>query len=188
MDALLMALLACLLVEMGDRCQVLTLALSVRYRKTAPLIAGIVAAAFANAILSAVAGGLLSKMIGPDARTLLLGLALLFGAVGLFMPVKRPDLLSGWRIGPFLTGGLGLFILAFGNSAQFLTVAIAARADNPVLTAIGAGIGMAIAWVPVVLLKSQFFIALPLRWIRRVGGGVLLVIGTIMGLSALGLL
>ncbi|HEX7783742.1 MAG TPA: TMEM165/GDT1 family protein [Sphingobium sp.] len=187
MDALLTALLACLLVEMGDRCQVLTLALSVRYRAQGQLIAGITLAAFVNAALSAVAGGLLSKVVGPDARTLLFGLALLSGGFGLFMPVKRPDLLAGWRIGPFLTGGLGIFILAFGNSAQFLTAAIAARSANPALTAIGAGIGMALACVPVVLLKSQFFLALPLRWIRRIGGALLLVIGAITGLGALGL-
>ncbi|MGV3769983.1 MAG: TMEM165/GDT1 family protein [Sphingobium phenoxybenzoativorans] len=188
MDALLLALLACLLVEMGDRCQLLTLALSVRYRNRAALIAGIILAAFANATLSAIAGGLLSKTIGPDARTLLLGLAFLFGGVGLLMPVKRPDLLTGWRIGPLLTSGLGLFILAFGNSAQFLTAAIAARTADPVLTAIGAGMGMSLACIPVILLKSQFFIGLPLRWIRRIGGILLLIAGAAMGLGALGLL
>lgn len=182
-----MALLACLLVEMGDRCQLLTLALSVRYRNQTLLICGIVVAAFANAALSAIAGGMLSGMIGPDARTLLLGLAFISAGAGMLMPVRRPDLLTGWRIGPLLTGGLGLFILGFGNSAQFLTAAIAARTANPVLTAVGAGIAMSIACIVVVLLKSQFFISLPLRWIRRIGGALFLVIGAVMGLGALGI-
>jgi putative Ca2+/H+ antiporter (TMEM165/GDT1 family) len=184
MDALLTALLACLIVEMGDRCQLLTLALSVRYKQHGAVISGLFLAAFANAALSAAAGGLIAPLLGPDARSLFLALALVSAGIGMLMPVKRPDLLTGWRLGAFATTALGLFILAFGNGAQFVAMAIAVHTADPILTALGAGLGVGAACLPVILLQQRFFTMLPIRWIRRAGGILLLLIGTILGLGA----
>ncbi|CAN5431668.1 hypothetical protein BH10PSE12_BH10PSE12_37960 [soil metagenome] len=183
-----MALLLCLLAEMGDRCQLLGLAFAVRYGRAMAIMAGIVVAAFANATLSAVAGSLLAPMLGADARTLFLALALLVSGASLVMRVKAPDPLAGWRIGPFLTSALGVFILAFGNGAQFLTVAVTVRTGDPVMTAIGAALGVTLAMLPAVLFRAQFFAHAPLRLIRRAGGGVLILIGAVLALGATGLL
>ncbi|HEX7741735.1 MAG TPA: TMEM165/GDT1 family protein, partial [Sphingobium sp.] len=84
MDALLTALIGCLLGEMGDKSQLLVLALAVRYRRNGALIAGIAVAAVANAAVAAVAGGFLSPMLGSSARLLFLALAVLFLAIGMF--------------------------------------------------------------------------------------------------------
>jgi putative Ca2+/H+ antiporter (TMEM165/GDT1 family) len=188
MDALLTAFLACLLVETGDKGQLLSLALAVRFRRIAPLIAGVAVAAAANAVISALAGDLLAPLLSADARALFLALALLFAGIGMLFPAGRPDLLSGWRIGAFATATLGLSILAFGNGAQFLTLAIATRTADPVLTACGAGLGTIAAWLPVMVLRQRFFTVLPLRRIRRGGGVILTGIGLIVGLGAIGLL
>ncbi|WP_375195459.1 TMEM165/GDT1 family protein [Sphingobium sp.] len=176
MDALLIGLLGCLLGEMGDKGQWLLLALSTRFQRTGALIAGIAFAAAANAALGAVAGGFLAPMLGSDARLLFLALALLFLAGGMAWPVKRPDPLANWRIGPFLTAALGLFILGFGDGAQFLILGVAARTADPVLAATGGAIGMFAAWLPVILLREQLFRVLPLRAIR-LAGALLFLLG-----------
>jgi putative Ca2+/H+ antiporter (TMEM165/GDT1 family) len=188
MDALLITLLVCLLGEMGDRCQLLTLAFSIRFARPLAVMAGILVAAFANAALSALAGGFLAPMLGDAARLLFMASALVFTGVGLLMPVKAPDPLAGWRIGPFLTSALGYFILAFGNGAQFITLAVAVRTADPVMSAIGGGLGVSLSALPVVLLREQFFAAVPLRGIRIAGGVLLILIGLILALGALGLL
>lgn len=188
MDALLSTLIACLCIEMGDRSQLLTLALAIRYRRDGAVIAGLFAAAFANAALSAAAGWYVSTLIVGNARSLFLALALLFAGVGLLWPVKPPDPLAGWRIGPFLTTALGIFILGFGDGSQFLIAGIAARTADPVMAALGGGIGVFIACLPVVLLRESFFTALPLRIVRRAGAILFLLIGAIMALSAVALL
>jgi putative Ca2+/H+ antiporter (TMEM165/GDT1 family) len=188
MDALLIALLGCLLGEVGDKGQWLVLALATRYNRNGAIIAGIVVAAIANAAISAFAGAWIGPMLGADARQLFMALSVLFLGAGLFWSVKRPDSLRGWRLGPFLTSAIGLFILGFGDGPQFLILGIATRTADPLLAGIGGAIGTIVALVPVVLARDPLLVMLPLRAIRWVGGTLLLVTGALMALSATGLL
>jgi putative Ca2+/H+ antiporter (TMEM165/GDT1 family) len=187
MDALLLALLGCLAGEIGDKSQLLVLALATRYDRNGALIAGIVAAAVANAALSAAAGAWIGPMMGSDARLLFLGLSVLFLGAGMLWRVSPPDPLAGWPTGAFLTTTLGLFILGFGDGPQFLILGIAVRTGDPVLAGVGGAIGVIAALVPVVLLRERL-LALPLRLIRGATGGLLLVVGALLGLSATSLL
>lgn len=188
MDALLTALVACLICELGDRGQFLTLTLAERFRGSRALIAGIIVAAVANAAVSAIAGGFIAPLLGSGARTLLLAAATAAAGIGLLSPAKSPDLLSGWRIGPFLTGALGLFILGFGNGPQFLAFGIAVRTADPVMTGVGAAIGTLVALLPVVFIGRGYFDTLPIVWTRRISGALLLLLGLGMALSTIGLL
>lgn len=187
MDALLLALLGCLLGEIGDKSQLLVLALATRYHRNGAVIAGIVVAAIANAAISATAGAWIGPMLGADARLLFLSLSVLFLGIGMFWPVTAPDPLANWPTGAFLTTMLGLFILGFGDGPQFLILGIATHSGNPVLAAFGGAIGVIAASVPVVLLRDRLFAVLPTRAIRLGGGVLLLVAGAIMALSALAL-
>ncbi|WP_176592202.1 TMEM165/GDT1 family protein [Sphingobium sp. EM0848] len=185
MDALLIALLGCLMGEIGDKGQLLALALATRFRRDGAVIAGIAAAAIANAAIGAAAGAFLAPMLGSDARLLFLALALIFLAIAMIWPVKQPDPLANWRLGPFFTTALGLFILGFGDGAQFLILGIATRTADPLLAATGGAIGIVAATVPVVLLREQLFRALPLRAIRVGGGVLMLLVGLVVTVAAL---
>lgn len=187
MDALLIALLGCLLGEVGDKNQLLVLALATRFDRNGAVIAGIVVAAIANAAISATAGAFLGPMLGTDARLLFLALALLFLGIGLLWAVTPPDPLADWHIGPFLTTALGLFILGFGDGPQFLILGIATRTSDPALAAIGGAAGVIAASIPIVLLRHRFLAALPIRTIRWGGGALLLIVGAAMALTAVGL-
>lgn len=188
MDALLLGLLGCLLGEIGDKSQLLVLALAIRYDRDRAVIAGIIVAAIVNAAISATAGAYLGPMLAANARLLFLALAVLFLSVGLLWRVKAPDPLSGWPTGAFLTTAIGLFILGFGDGPQFLILGIATYSGNPVLAALGGAIGVIAASVPVVVLRDRLFALLPVRPIRLTGGIMLLLAGAVMGLSALSLL
>lgn len=188
MDALLTALLGCLLGEMGDKSQLLVAALAARYDRNGAVIAGVVAAALANAALSAFAGAWIGPMLGSDARLLFLALSILFLGAGLLWRVSPPDMLAGWPTGPFLTTALGLFILQFGDGPQFLILGTATRSAQPVLAGIGGTIGILAALVPAVLLRDRLFALLPTRPIRLSGGAILLLTGATLALSATGLL
>lgn len=188
MDALLIALLGCLLGEIGDRGQWLVLALANRHHRSGAIIAGIVLAATANAVISAFAGAWIGPMLSADARLLFMALSVLFLGAGLFWPINRLDPLKGWPIGPFLTTTIGLFILGFGDGPQFLILGIATRTADPMLAGLGGAIGVIAALVPVVLLRDQIMAVLPLRAIRWTGGALLLLCGATMALSATSLL
>lgn len=188
MDALLPALLACLLCEIGGGNQMLSLALAERFARDGALIAGISLAAITNAALSAAGGWFISLLIAQDARSLFLALALMLGGAGLLMPIRRPDLLEKWRIGPFLTASLGVFILGFGDSAQFIIMGLSNHTADPIFAAVGGAIGTMIACISVVILRQPILSHRTARWLRRIGGGILLSIGAIMALSAIRLL
>lgn len=185
MDSLLSALVGCLLGEVGDKSQLLLLALAIRFDRDGAIIAGMVVAALANAAISASAGAFIGPMLGGDARLLFLSLSILFLGIGMLWPAKAPDTLSGWRLGPFLTSALGLFILGFGDGPQFLILGIAARSSDPLLAGIGGAIGVIAAGLPVVLLRQRFYAIMPLRPIRIGAACVLLLIGAIAALTAL---
>ncbi|WP_313801250.1 TMEM165/GDT1 family protein [Sphingobium sp.] len=185
MDALLIALLGCLLSEIGDKGQLLALALATRFQRNGAVIAGVAAAAVANAAIGAAAGIFIAPMLGSDARLLFLALALIFLAIGMIWPVKQPDPLANWQLGPFLTTALGLFILGFGDGAQFLILGIAVRTADPLLAATGGAIGIMAATIPIVLLREAMLKALPLRAIRIGGGVLLLLAGLSVAVSAL---
>jgi Ca2+/H+ antiporter, TMEM165/GDT1 family len=185
MDALLTALIGCLFAEVGGASQLLVLALAARFQRPAAIIAGIAVAAAANAAISAAAGAFIGPMLGSNARLLFLALAVLFLGLGMLWPVKTPDPLANWTIGPFLTSAIGLFILGFGDGAQFLILGIAIRTASPELAALGGAVGVIAALIPAALLGEPLFRALPWRPVRRAGGVLMLILSLILAVNAL---
>lgn len=187
MDALLPAFLAALLAETGDRTQIFAALLAFRFARPAPVLAGIAAAAIANAAIAAVGGTILHDLVNFRALTLMLALALLSAGVGALWRQKRPDQPSFTAMGAFGASAIGMFILEFGDKTQFLTLTLAARSDTPWLAAIGAAAGVVVAAVPAVALAGRFETAAPWRRIRLGIGGLLLLVGCIAAIAALGL-
>lgn len=187
MDTLLLALLACLLGETAGRSQRLIVALHQRFARPMPLLIGAAFAAIANATLAAAVGAWLGPMLGRDARSLLLALALIAAGVAMLWRSRPPDPLAGWRIGPLLTAALGLFILELGESASFLVTGLAAAHGEPLWAGIGGAIGLMLAaWVGITL-GPEMFSSPGWRWLRRSGGALFLTIGVVMAIRALGL-
>ncbi len=186
MEALLPALLACLVVEAGDRAALLSRALSERYAGSRQVALGAACAALGNASVGAAATVMLQPMMGSGARSLFLALALLFAGVGLLFPVKMPDSLAGWRIGAFATASLGLFILGFGDAAQFLIAALGLWSGDPAFSAAGgaAGIFVGCALGMAGLTSGS---APPIALFRRVAGGLFCLAGLATSLGPLGL-
>jgi putative Ca2+/H+ antiporter (TMEM165/GDT1 family) len=187
MDALLLALLACLAGEMGGRGQLLALVLGVRYRAAFAVLAGVVLAACINAALSAYAASLIAGAMNRDASHLFMAIAFLSGGISLALPPKAPDTLAGWKTGPFLTALFGLFVLGFGEGAQFLIAGISVARGNPALAALGGALGVTLACVPAVLVGGDFFTRWPVRWLRLGTAFTFLIVGGWIAVAALGL-
>lgn len=184
MEALLPVLLACLIVESTGPAALLSRALAQRFASANQLAAGFIIAAAANAALAFSAAALLQSTMGSGARALFLSLALLFAGIGMVVPVKVPDSLGGWSIGPFATSALGLFILGFGDAAQFLIVALILWGGGGMLTAIGGGIGIILGCVAGTMGLTEWRF-LPLA--RRIAGGAFCLLGSWMALAPLGI-
>lgn len=185
MEALVTAFLAAGLAEWGDRTQLLAAALAARYARPGPVLAGIAVAALANALLAAFGGTLVNDLVTLRAMSLMVALALLFAAVGNFIPRKTPDMGAGWKTGAFVTSAVCFFLLEFGDKTQFLTFAVAGRFDSLALAAAGAAAGVVASSVPAVLLGPRLSRELPVKGLR-IGIGILfLLAGFVTAVHAL---
>lgn len=185
MDSLLIPLVVCALMNLGDRTQYQVLALAERFGRNAEVLAGILFATFLNAALSATAGWVLAPMLNQKGRLLLLAFALLWGTVALLFSARPHIAPVVGRPGAFLTSFFGLAILMLGDKAQFLVLAVAGWSGNAPLAALGGALGSLAALAPVVTLRGAFFRPVPLPWVRRAVGVLVLLPGLFVLLSAL---
>lgn len=179
------ALVAALLIHATDRTAWLAGMLGTRHAP-APVIAGLALGIAASNALAALGGALLAPELGPDARDLLLGAALLTAGVGACWPPKPP---SGTRhVSGFLGGLFGAAILALGDRTLFVTLALATRTATPALAAVGATLGALAVVAPATMLGERRRRRLPLATVRIALGAVLAVTGAIQSLGALRLI
>ena len=188
MDSLVPAFIAILLAQAGDRSPWLVAILADRFGKPFTVaIAAVLAHAIGNAV-AATGGMLMAPMLTPNARQLLLALALGFAAMGALWRLKPPDRLEGWKPGVFATSLLGVFILAAGDTTQFLTLAFAAQEPSPVLTAIGATAAVAVVNGAAAAMGEKAWRKLPIGPFRIGFGLVCVVTGAILAAGALRLI
>jgi Ca2+/H+ antiporter, TMEM165/GDT1 family len=185
MDALVPAFIVALLAELGDRTQLMAIALGNRFARVGAVIAGIALAAILNMGIAGFAGLEIGALIPHRAIQLLTGVALILAASGAPFRVKAPPTVETWKLGPFLSSAGAFFILAFGDKTQFVTGAIAAASGTPWLAAAGAAAGVTVANVPAVILRDRWPQIMPLRWIRIGVGVVLAIAGIVIALQAL---
>ncbi len=182
------ALVAAALGGVGDRPPWLAAILADRYRAPGLVLAAAALALAATSGIAAGAGALLAPQLTPEARQLLLALALILQGAGAAWRVKPPDRLAGWRLGAMATSLAGLFILCFGDGLQFVVVALAAHSPVPALAAVGATLGGFAVFAPAAMLGERAWLRLPLVAARRVIGAVFLLAGLVLALGALRLI
>lgn len=184
MDSLLATFFSVLIAEIGDLPQILAAALALRFGNDRMVIWALALSAALNCVISAVAGSVIDEWISEDPLRLFNGLAYVSAGVAMLWWRRPLDLLSGWKIAPFLTSFLGLFILQFGDKAQFMIAANAAMTPHPIFAGIGGWLGIMAAVVPAIVLKEKLAQLLPLAKIRRAGGVALLLWGIWQALRA----
>ena len=182
------ALVAALLTQASDRTPWCAAMLRDRFARPAPVIAALVIAVALLNGLGAAAGWLIGPVLTPEAKALMLALALVTAGGSIFFRIAPPDALPDSRLGAVATSLLALLALGLGDRTQFITFALAARTPMPLLAWAGATIGALAVTIPVALAGEPAWLALPLRTIRTACCGVLLGAGGIIALGALRLL
>lgn len=184
MESLYTSFLAAALAEWGDKSQLLVALLAARYRQPLPILAGVAAAALANALIAAAGGILIHDLVVARSASLLVAVALLFAGINSLAGRQPPDV-AAWKTGPFVTAAACFFLLEFGDKTQFLTAAFAAKYDSMVLTAAGATAGVIVSSLPAALLGDRLAAALPLKPLRIGAAALFLFAGFIVAIVAL---
>ncbi len=184
MESLLLCFLSVLIAECGDRPQLLSAALSVRFRREYPIILGVTCAALANSLIAAYVGSFMHNMISEDPVRLFTGLAYILGGISMLLWRRSVNLLERWKTGPFFTAFLGIFMLQFGDKGQFIVLANAANGEAWLLSAMGGWLGALIAIIPAIAFKEKLGEIIPLVKIRTIGATVFLLYGAVLALGA----
>lgn len=184
MDALVASFAAAFLGEWGDKTQLLLAVLVARTVRPGAAFAGVALAVAAASLLAGFAGAALVGMMPIRAASLLVALALcLAGLAGLFRR-RAPD--PGSLTLPLMAAAFIMALAAqIGDRTPFITFALAARFDAPLLAAAGATVGALAACIPAALLGETLAKALPLRAIRLVSAALFLLVAIATALSAL---
>lgn len=181
----LLAVVTIAIAEIGDRTQLLSLALAAHYRRPWPIIAGILCATIANHAIAGLLGAWVGKILTP---------ALLDGIVGLSMVamalwVLHADALRGnpniTNKGAFLATLVAFFIAEIGDKTQIATLALAAAYPNLVAVVAGTTAGMLIANVPAVFLGDALSGRLPIRAMNYVAAVIFGGLGIIFIVRAI---
>ena len=141
---------------MGDKTQLLAILLAARFKRPAPIIAGILVATLANHALAGAVGGWVAQALGPQVLRWVIGLS--FIAMAAWMLI--PDQIDGdsaaaagqQRFGVFGTTLVAFFLAEMGDKTQIATVALAARFPDLLAVVVGTTLGMMVANVPAVFL------------------------------------
>jgi len=179
------------LAELPDKTALSSLVLGSRYRPSW-VFAGI-AAAFAVHVALAITAGSLIGLLPHRPIEIVVALSFAVGAVLLLrgrtedgdedeMQVKAREP-GFWRVAG--TGFTVIFVAEFGDLTQIATETLAARYHDPVSVAVGAVLALwAVAGLAVVggrgLLKF-----IPLTWISRIAGALMLVLAATSLIAAL---
>lgn len=166
------------LAEMGDKTQLLSLALAARFRKPLPIIAAILLATLLNHACAGAAGAWIMQLAGPDIMRWVLGISFIAMAAWALIPDTLDDgAESHTRAGVFVATFIAFFLAEMGDKTQVATVALAAQHAALVAVVAGTTLGMMLANVPVVLLGERITQRLPLRVIHPVVAVVFLLLG-----------
>lgn len=146
---------------------------------------------FAQILVQGIAAGgaaLIGPMMTPNARSLLLGLALLAGGAGALWRLREPARVEGWRMPVLALAFLATFSQALGDRTAFLTFALGARSATPQLAAVGAVAGSVALASLAIALGEKGWARLPRRALGIAAGSVFVILGVFATASGLRLI
>jgi putative Ca2+/H+ antiporter (TMEM165/GDT1 family) len=194
----LTALLLIVPVELPDKTFIATLVLATRYRPLAVWV-GVGLAFLVQTVVAVTAGGLIAQL---PRRPVEVVAALLF-AVGGFVLLRgaskadaeeaetEEEFAGKVKVGTTGLRAVGasflvLFVAEWGDLSQLLTAGLVVRTKDPVSVFVGAWVGLLLVSALGAALGRVLLGRVRLATIRRIGGGVCLLLAVLTALQALG--
>ncbi len=179
MASFIKALLLVVVAEMGDKTQLLAMAMASKYKAKQVLI-GVLIATVLNHALAVAVGSYLSSVIPMDLVKVIAAVSFL--AFGLW--TIRGDKLDDEenkkvKFGPIVTVAIAFFIAEMGDKTQLMTITIAAENQQPLFILMGTTVGMLIADGIGILGGAWMCKHIPEVYIKWVAGIIFMFFGTL---------
>ncbi|HLS81481.1 MAG TPA: TMEM165/GDT1 family protein [Steroidobacter sp.] len=181
MDPFFVSAAVVALAEIGDKTQLLAVALAARYRKPAPIVLGIFCATLLNHGAAGAFGVGLANLLGGAGLRWALGLGFIAMAAWMLVPDRLDhDKPPSRRLGVFATTLMVFFLVEIGDKTQIATVALAAQYKALGAVVFGTTLGMMIANAPAVYLGDAVSQRLDMRLMHGVASVIFLVLGVLV--------
>lgn len=170
------------LAEVGDKTQLLSLLLAVRFCKPLPIVLGVLVATLINHAGAGAIGALLANVLSPAILDWAVVVSFLLMAGWILVPdkldadeIKMPST----PLGVFGTTVFAFFLAEMGDKTQVVTIALAARFHTILPVVAGTTLGMMLANVPVIYLGNRFADKLPTKAVHIMAALIFLVLGAL---------
>jgi len=179
LESLLVSIGVVALAEMGDKTQLLAFVLAARFKKPAPIIAGILVATAFNHSIAGALGAWITATVSPQVLRWVLGASFVGMAIWTLIPdeIEKDEAHAAQRFGIFGATALAFFLAEMGDKTQLATVALAAHYGTPLLVVIGTTVGMLVADVPAVFIGEKLAQKVPMRWVRSIAAAIFAALG-----------
>ncbi|HUN68368.1 MAG TPA: TMEM165/GDT1 family protein [Burkholderiales bacterium] len=186
MEALLVSTGVVALAEIGDKTQLLAFILAARFKKPAPIVAGILCATLVNHGLAGALGAWITSAVSAEALRWILGLSFIGMAVWTLIPdkIEEEETKVASHLGVFGATLVSFFLVEMGDKTQMATIALAAHYGAPLVVVAGTTLGMLLADVPAVFVGNRFAAAVPMKLVHAVAAGIFALIGLLTLLKA----
>lgn len=164
--------------EMGDKTQLLSLMLVLRYKRPWTILFAVFVATVANHLGATWVGAVIAQMV-PDVWLKSI-LALTFFIFGLWLLV--PDKVDGdenqpSRFGAFWTTLFLFFMAEMGDKTQLATVALAANYQSVGMVTIGSTLGMMLTNAISVFGGERLIKVIPMNYMRYIACALFIAFG-----------
>lgn len=176
------------LAEVGDKTQLLSLLLAVRYRKPMPILFGVLTATLINHACAGAIGAWLSSVLTPAVLNWAVVASFVLMAGWILVPDKidpNEVMMPAKPMNVFSTTAVAFFLAEMGDKTQIVTIALAARFHEFVGVVAGTTLGMMLANVPVIYLGHRFADRLPTKVIHVLAALIFVVLGSLALRNAL---
>ena len=164
------------LAEMGDKTQLIAIALSTRYSKT-HVFAGLLAAFVLLTALAVVVGEVVFAFIGHHIIGIVAGLLfILFGVITILMDddddgdIKNPGGRSA-----FMTAFSLIALAELGDKTEIVVIALSAQYHAPIMVFLGAVLGLGLVGALGVAIGGKLQTIIPMKKLR-IGSGILFLV------------
>jgi putative Ca2+/H+ antiporter (TMEM165/GDT1 family) len=179
------------LAEMGDKTQILTMALAARYPME-KVIYGVFSATAALMLIAVLVGGIIQKIIPTIFISILAGAFFIIYGLIIIAPIKKKEEDKGEgenRIiqtkDPFWIVFGSFFLAELGDKTQLAAFAMTAKYGTPVQIWIGATAGMVLVNLFGIVIGNVLKNYLPEKIINYLSGGIFILFGVITFLGIL---
>ncbi len=145
MSLFIKAMLLVVVAEMGDKTQLLAIAMASKYKASKVMI-GVFIATVLNHALAVMVGNYLNRFIDFNIIKIVAGISfLIFGLWTIRGDSLDEEENKKSKFGPIVTVAIAFFIAEMGDKTQLMTIAIAAESSKPLFILMGTTVGMLIA-------------------------------------------